>query len=143
MVYVARGGIPQAKYVEGSDAEKQMGYNCFTGTNLEWSNTLANQAWDLLEPKVGWFMGACIPVSSFCRFQVDALSEFVLFGMSGGASTMAAFAHLLLSKGVYLCWCCDLTGAWAFLRQDGAVPHCRLWGAWISPKPAPTRSSTC
>ena len=56
MVYMAERGSPQAKYVEASVAEKGMPYRNLTGTVTEWSNTLADQAWDLLAPKVGLFM---------------------------------------------------------------------------------------
>ena len=58
MVYMAERGSPQAKYIAGSEAEKDMEYRNLTGTETEWSNTLADQAWDLLAPKVGLFMGS-------------------------------------------------------------------------------------
>ena len=58
MVYMAERGSPQAKYVEASEAERGMEYRNLTATDTEWSNTLAEQAWDLLAPKVGLFMGS-------------------------------------------------------------------------------------
>ena len=112
MVYMAEYGAPQAKYVEASVAEKGMPYRNLTGTDTEWSSTLADQAWDLLAPKVGLCMCSLHTCSFFHGFEVEPEASFVLFGSSGGVSTMTAFAHLLLNKGVYGCWCVGFAGCW-------------------------------
>ena len=56
MVFV-NGEGPQARYIAASETEQQLGYDSFTGTEVEHNVLIAAQTWKHLEPKVGRAVG--------------------------------------------------------------------------------------